>query len=235
MGVRSKSRKVARRLSDVVAALRRAYGTPQPPISDDPFTLILWEQVAYLASDAKRRAAFETLRRQVGLTPVAILAAPIATLRAIAHQGGSIGAATRAERMQKSAALVMARFEGDLRRALRLPLAKARKALEKFPMIGEPGADKILAWTKTARVLPLDSNALRVVQRLGIAPEAKDYRTSYRQAQDALAAELPKTYAGLIAAGQLLRLHGQELCRRSAPECERCPLQPGCPVGTRRR
>jgi endonuclease-3 len=217
----------------VLAALLRYYGKPTPPISADPCQLILWEQVAYHVPDARRRAAFQTLRTSVGLTPVAILAAPIATLRAIARQGGSIASSVRAERLQRSAELVISRFDGDLRNALRLPLAQARKALARFAMIGEPGADKILTFTKSARVLPLDSNALRVVQRLGLATEAKDYRSSYRQAQAALAPQLPKSPARLIAAAQLLRQHGQELCRRSVPECARCPVRSGCPYPTR--
>jgi adenine-specific DNA glycosylase len=32
----------------------------------------------------------------------------------------------------------------------------------------------------------------------------------------------------LIRAHQLLREHGQELCRRSRPSCERCPLSDVC-------
>ena len=233
MDVKARPFRSGHRLGDVLTTLLRYYGRPLPPISADPFQLILWEQVAYLVPDARRHAAFETLREQVGLTPVAILAAPIARLRAITRQGGAIAPSDRAASMHKSAELVIARFDGDLANALDLPLAKARKALAKFPMIGEPGADKILAFTRTVRVLPLDSNALRVVQRLGFVAEAKDYRASYRQARSALAAELPKGYPRLIAAAQILRRHGQELCRRSAPDCERCPLRSGCPFGRR--
>ena len=44
--------------------------------------MILWEVVAYLADDARRRMAFEALREQeVGLTPKEILAAPKKVLR----------------------------------------------------------------------------------------------------------------------------------------------------------
>lgn len=227
----ARSNAAGHRLRDAVTALKRRYGKPSLPISDDPFHLILWEQVAYLAPDARRRVAYESLRTQVGLTPTAVLAAPIEKLRAIARQGGGIAAPLRAARLRKSAEIVIARWQGDLRNALKLPLDQARRALAQFPMIGEPGADKILAFTKTARILPLDSNALRVLQRLALTTEAKDYRTSYRQAQTVLAPQLPKSHAWLIAAGQLLRQHGQKLCRRSVPDCARCPLRPGCPVG----
>ncbi len=218
-------------LRSVVSALRHYYGVPTPPISRDPFQLILWEQVAYLVPDPRRRAAFTALRARVGLTPAALLGASTATLTAITRLGGAIAAPERARRLRQSAELVAGHWRGDLRNALKLPLAEARKALVRFPMIGDPGADKILAFTHTARILPLDSNALRVLGRLGLAPGGKDYRAVYRRAQAAVAPELPKGYPGLIAAGQLLRQHGQELCRRSAPDCGRCPLGAECPFG----
>lgn len=62
-------------LAAVIDALRHQYGDPAPPISSDPFELILWEQLAYLAHDVQRRVAFERLRAEVRLSPLAILAA----------------------------------------------------------------------------------------------------------------------------------------------------------------
>src|SRR5262245_36057281 len=90
-------------LKTVLAALQKFHGKPAPPVSDDPFALILWEQVAYLVDDARRRAAFEALRTRVGLSPEKILAAPIRELRAITRLGGAIAAPLRAERLRKSA------------------------------------------------------------------------------------------------------------------------------------
>lgn len=219
-------------LSSVVATLRRFYGKPGPPISRDPFRLILWEQVAYLVPDAQRRRAFRALQQEVGLEPSAIVAAPQTRLERITRLGGPIAAAVRASRLRESAELVLGRWNGDLRTALRLSPAQARRALSQFPMIGQPGADKILVYAKSARLLPLDSNALRVVQRLGLTTEAKDYGSSYRRAQETLASALPKDHDWLIAASSLLRRHGQELCRRSAPACSQCPLCARCPAST---
>ena len=221
-------------LRSAVTALRRHYGKPPAPVSRDPFQLILWEQVAYLVPDSQRRRAFSALRRDVGLRPAAILAAPSAKLEAITRLGGPIAARVRASRLRESAELVLGKWDGDLRAALRLPVPQARRTLAEFPMIGEPGADKILVFTKKARQLPLDSNALRVVRRLGLTPEAKDYRSTYRRAQEVLAPAWDNGYDWLIAASSLLRLHGQELCRRSAPACGHCPLRAGCPASEAR-
>lgn len=76
-------------LAWVGRTLGRFHGRPPRPVSLDPFRLILYEQVAYLVPESRRRAAFRRLRTEVGLTPEAILAAPAATLRAIARAGGA--------------------------------------------------------------------------------------------------------------------------------------------------
>ena len=55
------------KLAKTIALLRKHYGEPEPPPADDPFELILWEQVAYLASDERRVEAFERLAAKVGL------------------------------------------------------------------------------------------------------------------------------------------------------------------------
>lgn len=218
-------------LQSAVAGLKRVYGKPAAAVSRDPFALILWEQVGYLVPDSTRRAAFLQLKARVGLTPEDILAVSPATLLSIARLGGAIAARTRADRMHASAELVARNFGGNLRKALKLPLPEARRWLGRFAMIGEPGADRILVFTRTARTLPLDSNGLRVLQRLGLVTEGKDYRRSYRRAQETLAPALPRTYDALIEAYQLLRQHGQELCRRNTPACPVCPLRSQCPSG----
>lgn len=83
--------------------------------------------------------------------------------------------------------------------------------------------------TRSYPVLALESNGLRVLLRLGYAEEKKSYSASYRGVQQALAGLLPPDYDSLIAAHQLLRQHGQELCKRTRPLCEAgCPLTAEC-------
>src|SRR6266568_4776690 len=108
-------------LRSVVTALRCYHGKPSGPISRDPFHLILWEQVAYLVPDVERRRAFSTLRATVGLTPPAILRAASTKLEKITRLGGPIAASARASRLRESAELVLGRWDGDLRAALRGP------------------------------------------------------------------------------------------------------------------
>ena len=60
------------------------------------------------------------------------------------------------------------------------PLPEAQKALKKFPTIGDPSADKILLFTKTAPVAAIPSNCVHVLPRLGFGEEKKNYAASYR-------------------------------------------------------
>ena len=129
--------------------------------------------VAYLADDARRGAAFEALRKQVGLTPRQFLTAPKEVLCEITRMGGSIAAEERAERLQMAAQLTLDQFAGDLDSILKLPPQKAKKLLMQFPMTGEPGAEKILMFAGALGVLALESNGLRVLVRLGFARSAR--------------------------------------------------------------
>jgi endonuclease-3 len=119
-------------------------------------------------------------------------------------------------------------FQGDLRKTLKLPLKQAKKALQLYPSIGEPGAEKILLFTKNYPVFGLDSNGLRVLRRIGYGQECKNYSATYRSVQEAASIEIGEKCAPLIKANQLLRQHGQERCKLNAPLCGICPVTDLC-------
>jgi hypothetical protein len=51
---------------------------------------------------------------------------------------------------------------------LKKPLPQAKKALKRFPSIGDPGAEKILLLTRSYPVMALYSNGLRTLCRVGL-------------------------------------------------------------------
>ena len=220
-------RPVRSNLEKTIAQFARYYGPPAPPITNDPFELILLESVAYLVTDERREEAFKLLRKLVGTKPPQILGALSDDLLRVTRTGG-IGAEMRAGRLREIALIATTEFDGDLRRALKLPLAQAKQALRKFPSIGDPGAEKILLFTHTCPVPALDSNGLRVLLRLGFGEEKKNYSASYRSAQEAIKTEIVNDCDWLIRAYLLLRLHGKELCKTTKPKCESCPVRTDC-------
>jgi len=209
-----------------IDALEKRYGRPSPPKTKDPFGLVLSENVAYLVDDEKRSRAFALLKKTVGLRPADILAAPEESLWAVASFG--IKPDLRVATLKRCAEIAVKDFGGDVGSALALPPKEALRKLRKFPSIGEPGAEKILLFTRTHPVFALESNGLRVLLRLGYGKESKSYGASYRSVREAVSGEIVSDCDWLIRANLLLKRHGQETCRRSAPTCEICPIQDGC-------
>jgi endonuclease III len=212
--------------SKLVDKLQQHYGTPAPPPSTDPLELIIRENIAYLASDKRRAEAFATIKQAIGTPPEQILAAEHSALVKIGRAG--ILPVISAEKLLTIAKITYEGFGGDLRPALKKPLQQAKKALKRFPSIGDPGAEKILLFTHSYPVMALDSNGLRVLCRVGFAEEQKNYSATYRLVQDAIHSQLPRDYDSRIGAHQLLHQHGQELCKRSKPRCAECPIRTEC-------
>jgi endonuclease III len=199
-------------LSTIVTALEKVYGRPVLRITD-PFEMIVLENAAYLVDDARRYETFERLRAAIGVTPEAIAKRSREEI-AEAIAGGGMLPEHRAEKVLECARLAV-------------KAGVTEKTLRKFPSIGEPYADRILLFNGKKLTLAPDSNALRVLLRLGYGEESKNYAKTYRSAVAATAGELRDANFAQRA-HVLLRRHGQELCKRSAPRCELCPLRNEC-------
>jgi endonuclease III len=212
--------------SELVDKLQQHYGVPSPPPSTDPLELIIWENIAYLASDKRRAEAFAILKRAIGTRPEQILGAQHSALAAVCKAG--ILPDVSAEKLLTIAKIAYEEFDSDLRSALAKPLPQAKKVLKKFPSIGDPGAEKILLFTRAYPVMALDSNGLRVLCRVGFAEEQKNYSATYRLVQDTIHEQLPHDCDSLIRAHHLLRQQGQQLCKRSKPRCADCPVRDSC-------
>lgn len=214
-------------LAQVVECLQATYGRPKPPPAADPWHFILWENVAYLADDARRQKALAVLKERAGLRPAQVSAASDDVLMDVTRFG--ITPELRVAKLRRCAQIALEEFDGDVKQILDWPTPKAKKALQKFPGIGAPGAEKILLFCHRLKALALESNGLRVLLRLGFGAEGKNYSATYRNVQEAISTELQDDYVWLIEAHQLLRQHGQELCAAKRPRCADCPLAADCP------
>ncbi|MGP8250655.1 MAG: endonuclease III domain-containing protein [Terracidiphilus sp.] len=213
--------------SKTIARLKQHYGEPEIPAAKTPFELVIWENACYLLSDERRLEVFESLRRKVGLNAAAILKAPDEVLLPLAKRGGMLPE-TRVFRWREIARITQTQFAGDLSSILAMPYAKAKKALKQFPTIGDPGAEKLLLLCGVASGLPLESNGLRVLVRIGWGRLQTSYSATYRSVQDDLKPDLPAGADTLKEAHLLLRQHGKTLCKEKAPLCDQCPLSKGC-------
>ena len=201
---------VASRLVSLLDRLERAVGPADPLPATDGWELVLRENVAYLVDDQTRDRCFRRLRTTIGLEPGAILAATDDELAAVV---AGMRPSERVERLRRCA-------------QLRLDDAPWRA----YPGIGRPGVERIELFSGRRAVLALESNGARALYRLGYGDRRPSYDAAYRSIQAAASVELPADVGVLQRAHQLLRRHGQTLCTRSAPDCERCPLSSTCPT-----
>jgi len=174
---------------ELIDHLEYHYGVPKPPATTNPLELIIWENIAYLSDDKRRAAAFEELKGKVSTEPDKILKADRRKLVGITKAG--ILADLGVEKLLTIARTAYEEFNGDLWPVVKLPLSQAKKALKRFPGIGDPGAEKILLFSGSYPIMALESNGLRVLLRVGFGVESKNYAASYRSVQPGSARPTP--------------------------------------------
>jgi endonuclease-3 len=226
------------RLVKLLDRLEKFYGKPAESGAKlgptHAYEMVLHRNAGYPQSDANCEKGFLALKRAVGLAPEKILAAPPAKL-AEALRAGGIVPELRARRMKEVAARVLDEFGGDLDAVMKHGPVEAKKALKKFPTIGDSFAEKVLLYTKTAPVAAVPANCVHVLLRLGFGRESKNYAANYRTSAEAIEAEIPETHAARMRAYLLIKEHGQTLCKMARPKCEECPVSGECEYYKRMR
>jgi len=214
-------------IPDLFDKLEKFYGTLEPCWPVDPYEFIVWWQCGYPASDAACTKGWDKLTREIGIGPPSLLAATPRKLASALMPGGMVPE-LRALRLKEIAMRVKDEFGGDLRAALSGPLSEVRKTLRKFPGIADPGADRILLFAGITPVAAVPSNCPQVLARVLYGQERDSYSANYREAQHVIAAEMPETFDARTRAYLLLKQHGQEICKRTKPKCEECPVGSNC-------
>jgi endonuclease III len=217
---------MAASVSEFLDLLQAVYGKLTPEWPTDPYDFLVWWHCGYPASDRACARGWESLRAATGISAKELLAASMATLAAALAPGGMVPE-KRAMRLKEIASRIVQEFDGDLRAALAGPLAAARKTLKKFPNIGDPGADRILLFAGIAPLAAIPSNCPHVLVRLRRGRERENYGVTYKEAQEAVAADVPETFPARQGAFLLLKRHGQEVCKMK-PRCDECELSANC-------
>jgi endonuclease-3 len=231
-------KKLRSRLADILDTLEEQYGEQKPHGPSNPYEMILFVNCGYPATDASCTKGYDPLKAEVGTKPEQILKAPSAKLAKLTQPGGMFPE-LRAERLKLIARIAIENFGGDLNWVLeklmkdeKIPaekrLRRVKGALKEFPVIGEPGADKILLFSGMMPIAAVPSACTGVPQRILFGEEDKNYGRGYRAAKEALAEEVPEKFEARQRAYLLLKKHGQEICKRTNPKCEICPISRMC-------
>jgi len=218
----------SRTIADLLDRLESTYGPQEPNFPVDPYEFLVWWYCGYPASDAACAKGWARLTADVGIEPEKLLKAKPAKLAAALKPGGMVPE-LRAERLKELAMRVQGELGGDLRSALAAsPVAKARKILKQFHSIADPGADRILLFGGILPIPAVPSNCVHVPARILQGDDGANYSAAYREAQRALAVGLPETFDARTRAYLLLKKHGQEVCKRTNPKCDQCPVSSQC-------
>ena len=211
----------------ILERLEAFYGEQEPCWPTDPYHFLVWWHCGYPASDAACARGWKSLKGSVGVEPPQLLAASMADLVSALAPGGMVPE-LRARRLQEIAVRVRDEFGGDLRRGLLGSIPQVRKSLKRFPNIADPGADRILLFAGIAPVAAVPSNCPYVLVRIQRGQERENYGVTYREAQQAIENEVAGNAAARSRAYLLLKRHGQELCKRTRPKCDTCPIHSCC-------
>lgn len=206
-------------------------GKPKPPLPTDPYEMLLHRNCGYPQSDERCDKGFRALKTEIGFSPQKILDAPDAKLREVMRPSVMKPELT-AFRLKEIAARVLDEFSGDMRAALKRPLPEAKKALKKFPTVGDSTADKILLFTRTAPVAAIPANAVHAALRLfGGNPDwvQAKWAAAYRFAQQTVRDVFPENIDAQLRAYLLLKHHAREICKLARPLCDQCPVASACP------
>ena len=212
-------------LAALLDKLETFHGKQAPAWPTDPYEFIVWWHCGYPASDKTCAKGWEKLTKEVGITPRELLDASPKQLAAALKPGGMVPE-LRAVRLKEIAARVKNELGGDLRAAL--SGSSARKTLKKFPNIADPGADRILLFAGLNAIAAVPSNCPHVLVRILNGKERENYGVTYHDAQHAIATQLPETFDSRTRAYLLLKRHGQEVCKRTNPRCDDCPVNSDC-------
>jgi endonuclease III len=227
-------RKTGISIPDLLDKLEKFYGKQEPCWPVDPYEFIVWWHCGYPASDAACTKGWEKLKSQVGVEPHNLLAVTPRKLADALRPGGMVPE-LRALRLKEVAMLVKDKLGGDLCAALAGPISEVRKTLKKFPGIADPGADRVLLFAAIAPIAAVPSNGTQVLVRILYGRELENYGVNYREAQQAIAMEVPTTFDARTRAYLLVKHHGQEICKRTKPKCQECPVNSNCLYYSRRR
>lgn len=213
-------------VAELLDQLEKTHGPQEPCWPTDPYLFIVWWHCGYPASDAACARGWESLNASVGTEPAKILKTSDAKLAAALKPGGMVPE-LRALRLKQIAERVMNQFGGDLLSGLRGPIAQVRKTLKSFPNIADPGADRILLFGGLSPVAAVPSNCPHVLVRIQRGREYENYGVTYREAQQAIAADVPENFDARARAYLLLKRHGQDVCKRK-PKCAECAIRTHC-------
>jgi len=196
----------------------------------DPFEVCVGAILVQNTMWANVELALARLREANALNHRAMSALPVAELEELVRPSGQY----RQKARKLRAFLVLVQEAGGIDALLASDPTALRAQLLATWGIGPETADCVLCYAASQPALVIDAYTMRLLGRLRLGPASASYGEWQRWMLAAIEAEAPSALPGparreLYARFHaLIVLHCKHLCRKNAPGCAECELQPAC-------
>jgi endonuclease III len=210
--------------ADLVERLAEFYGPLQAPPAE-AFGYFVWEVLGTRTTPGRRDAAMAAMRRVPALTPDSLRKVPRGRLESVVRHCGAFVD----ERLAAlDAGVAVFRRQPHFAERLAGPLPEAWAAARDLPHLGRAGALRLLMFTGSSTIVPVDAALVRLSTRLGLASERANTIRLGRDVRRALDRALPDNPAERRRAVAYLAHHAAQTCVEAAPHCTVCPLRGDC-------
>ena len=213
-------------LMEVYQLLYDTYGPRGWWPGDGAFDVIIGAILTQAASWKNVELALANLKAADCWSFPAIDALPQAELAEIVRPSGYFNA--KAAKLRAFADHVLRKYDGSLDRMFDQDAAPLRKELLSIHGIGNETADDILVYAAAKPSFVIDAYTIRILERLGIAPETE--RPKYGDWQGMFHEQLAADVPLFNEFHALLDHHAGHSCRKT-PVCDGCCLLGVCVTG----
>lgn len=207
--------------SKLMEAFERLHATFGPQHwwpGDSPFEIMVGAVLVQNTSWRNVERAIQNLRDAGVMEPHALFALSPEQLAELIRPAGYYQLKTK--RLRNLLRLIVEQYDGTLDDMFNVGLSSLREELLSVNGIGPETADAILLYAAGKPTFVVDTYTNRILARHGWI----DYEASYEDIKDHFESALPADAPLFNEYHALLVRVGKDFCKRSKPECEKCPL-----------
>jgi len=204
-------------LQGVYRRLVERYGPQHWWPAKEPFEVMVGAILTQSAAWSNVEKAITRLKTANALAPGPLRQLPLSEIALLIYSSGYYNA--KARKLKSLATWLGERYQDDLGRLSATEAGQLRRELLGVHGIGEETADSIVLYAASQPAFVIDAYTRRIVDRIGLAPDAR----SYRDYQGLFMDNLPRDVALFNEYHALLVCLGKNVCRRR-PVCRECCL-----------
>ena len=191
-----------------------------------PFEVIVGAILTQSTAWGNVELAIANLRAAKLLTPSGMLRVRTSRLATLIRPSGYFR--QKAKKLKAFVKFLQTGYNGSLARMFRTRTASLREKLLEVHGIGRETADSILLYGGNHPIFVVDAYTHRILGRHGIT----DGKADYEKVRALFEKSIPRQAELFNEFHALIVNTGKSWCRKSAPRCEGCPLQPLLPVNS---